>query len=102
MSDQNHQVEIEVTISNEQGLHARPVMRFVDLAAQFQSAIKVSKDDQEVDGKSPMEMMLLGATKGTVLRLSARGEDAPQALKALATLVNDGFGDPPAPASSEN
>ena len=83
--------EIEVTISNTQGLHARPVMRFVDLAMQFRSAIRVKKDSQEVDGKSPMEMMLLEATPGTVLRLEAVGEDAREAVEALAGLVNDKF-----------
>lgn len=91
MPDQPTHAEIEVTISNAQGLHARPVMRFVDLAMGFQSAIRVRKDSQEVDGKSPMEMMLLEATQGTVLRLVADGEDAREAVAALAGLVKAKF-----------
>ncbi len=84
---------IEVTISNTQGLHARPVMRFVDLASKFSCAIRVKKDTQEVDGKSPMEMMLLEATQGSVLWLEADGEDANEAIAALAKLVNGKFGE---------
>ena len=91
MPESSTHSEIEVTISNTQGLHARPVMRFVDIAMQFCSSIRVSKDSQDVDGKSPMEMMLLEATQGTVLRLTADGEDARQAIEALARLVNGKF-----------
>ena len=91
MSENHTHAEIEVTISNTQGLHARPVMRFVDLAMRFRSAIRVMKDSQQVDGKSPMEMMLLEAIQGTVLRLAADGEDAHEAVEALAGLVNAKF-----------
>jgi phosphocarrier protein HPr len=83
--------EREVTISNVQGLHARPVMRFVDIASQFKSSIRVKKDDIDADGKSPMEMMILGAICGTKLRLCADGADAAEALDALAKLINDKF-----------
>ncbi|MFQ5428922.1 MAG: HPr family phosphocarrier protein [Phycisphaerae bacterium] len=90
--DQQH-AEIRVTISNTQGLHARPVMRFVDLASSFPCSIRVLKHELNVDGKSPMEMMLLEATQGTVLHLVADGEDAHQAVQALAGLINDKFGE---------
>lgn len=76
-----------LTIVNRQGLHARPVMQFVDLASQFESTITVGKDEVSVDGKSPMEMMLLEATCGTELRLTAHGVDAREAVDALADLV---------------
>lgn len=91
--DENHFVQRDVKIVNRQGLHARPVMRFVDLAHQFQACISVQKGDQAVDGKSPMEMILLEATQGTTLTLTAKGNDAPQAVEALAKLVADGFGE---------
>ncbi len=82
-----------VTIANEQGLHARPVMRFVDMAKQFGSRIRVRKGEYAVDGKNPMEMMLLEATHGTRLELLAEGEDADGAVAALAGLVESGFGE---------
>lgn len=80
-----------VTIINEQGLHARPIMQFVDLASRFASRICLAKGDQIVDGKSPMEIMLLEATHGTTLTLTAAGPDAEQALQALADLIAGRF-----------
>lgn len=93
MHNDHAYAERDVTISNVQGLHARPVMRFVDLASQFASAIRVKKGDLDVDGKSPMEMMLLEAVQGTILKLIAKGADAGDAVEALAGLVENKFGE---------
>jgi phosphocarrier protein HPr len=68
-------------------------MQFVDIANQYQSGIKVCKGDQSVDGKSIMQMMMLAATAGTVLKIVAEGNDAPQALEALEALINGRFGE---------
>jgi phosphocarrier protein len=81
------------TIVNRQGLHARPVMQFIDLAGTFLSTVRVDKGSEVVDGKSPMEMMLLEAPLGTCLRITAEGEDAEQAVEALARLIGEGFGE---------
>jgi phosphocarrier protein len=81
----------KATIVNKLGLHARPAMVFVDLASTFQSEVKVSKDDYEVDGKSIMMMMMLAAGKGSVLSILAEGPDAEQAVAALKKLVDSGF-----------
>ena len=89
----------EVTVPNLEGLHARPIMRFVDTASTFQSRILVqnlSRGHEPVDGKSAMEMMLLEATQGSVLRINGSGPDARKAVAVLATLVESGF----APGSS--
>lgn len=91
MAENTTHVEREVTIVNSQGLHARPVMRFVDIANQYQSTVKVRKGTVSVDGKSPMEMMLLEATAGTRLNLIADGQDAAAMVEALAQLVADKF-----------
>jgi phosphocarrier protein len=93
MQENQKHAEIEVQICNVQGLHARPVMHFVDIATRFGAKIRVLKNGQGVDGKSPMEMMLLEAGKGTVLKLVADGDDADAALEALAKLINDKFGE---------
>jgi phosphocarrier protein len=82
-----------VTIRNRLGLHARPAMEFVDCAAAFKSEVTVRRDDQTVDGKSIMQMMLLAATQGTELEVVADGEDAQAAIDALAKLVESGFGE---------
>jgi phosphocarrier protein len=94
-SGTNNCVTREVTIVNSHGLHARPVMRFVDLATAFEAQVVVDKGQgtEQVDGKSPMHMMLLAAPKGTRLRITARGADAEEALRALAELVESGFAD---------
>lgn len=68
-------------------------MQFVDLAGQFQSRITVSKGDHCVDGKSPMEMMLLEAVTDSELEIQAEGLDAAQAVDALVELVEKGFGE---------
>lgn len=94
MSDVRTEAVVEVEVPNKEGLHARPVMRFVDLASTFHASVtvvNVTRDGETVDGKSAMHMMLLEATQGCVLRIVARGADACEAADALATLVKSGF-----------
>jgi phosphotransferase system HPr (HPr) family protein len=84
-----------VTISNRLGLHARPAMLFVQTAANWQSDITVRRTDQQesVDGKSIMQMMMLAATQGTALEVQAIGDDADQAIKELVALIKSNFND---------
>ena len=84
-------IERDVRIVNVEGLHARPVMKLVDLAGRFEATIVVCKGSQRVDGKSPMELMLLEAVQGTALVVKARGRDASAAVDALAALIAGGF-----------
>ena len=84
------------------GMHARPAMGFVDLAARFRSGVRVGHDGYPagpVDGKSIMHLMMLAATAGTVLRIEADGDDAEQAVEALRAFVDGGFEEPGAPAA---
>ncbi len=86
----------DIIVSNKLGLHARPAMQFVDLANQFKSNITVIKEGEEpgeADGKSVMQMIILAATEGTPLRITADGEDAPEATAKLAQLFDDKFGE---------
>jgi phosphocarrier protein HPr len=80
-----------VMVSNPQGLHARPAEMFVKLANQFDAKIEVLKDGECVDGKSILGMLTLFAVQGTQLSIRATGYDAPDALKALAGLFEEGF-----------
>lgn len=82
---------IRVTIANRLGLHARPAMSFVDCASAFTSTITVKKGEQEVDGKSIMQIMMLAATQGTELEVCATGDDAENALCAIKQLVENKF-----------
>jgi len=81
----------EVTIENELGLHARPAMTLVDLANQYASDIRLQKGEQVVDGKSIMQVMMLAATQGTQLQITAEGADAEEAIAALQKLVESKF-----------
>jgi phosphocarrier protein HPr len=77
----------QVTILNKRGLHARAAAKFVKLAAQFQAEVTVTKDATAVSGRSIMGLMMLAASPGTELQLTASGVDAEAALTALAALV---------------
>ncbi len=83
----------EVAVVNKFGLHARPAMQLVDIANKFASDITVSNGETEMDAKSIMSVMQLAATRGTMLLLKARGDDAETALEALEVLIATGFGE---------
>ena len=82
-----------VTIRNPYGLHARPAAEFVKLSSRFTSKVYVEKDGLEVNGKSIMGVMMLAAECGSSLKIVAVGEDASQAVEALAELVQNHFGE---------
>jgi len=82
---------IEVEIRNKLGLHARPAAMFVRIANQFSSDILVEKDGEEVNGKSIMGLMMLAAGCGSILKVSADGSDAENALEALKELIERKF-----------
>ena len=85
--------ERTVQIVNRNGLHARPAAEIVKLAAKFKSEITIVKDDLDVNGKSIMGVMMLAAEHGSTITFRAEGPDADQALDALATLVDNKFGE---------
>ncbi len=81
----------DFTILNKLGIHARPAAQFVKTANRFKSDIFVEKDGEEVDGKSIMGLMMLAAGHGSVIAVSADGEDADAALEALGDLITRKF-----------
>jgi phosphocarrier protein HPr len=80
-------------IRNRAGMHARAAVKFVQLAAHFQSEIRVVKDGQSVNGKSIMGLLTLVAALGAPITIEAEGPDAEDAVGALAALVDNGFGE---------
>ena len=86
-------VESTVQILNKNGLHARPAAEVVKIAARFSSEITLARDDLEVNGKSIMGVMMLAAECGASVRLRADGDDAEQAVDAIATLIANKFGE---------
>jgi len=87
-------IEVDVTIKNPHGLHARPAAQFVRVAGQFEDChIVVNRDGMEVNGKSIMGMMMLQAGEGTMIKIIAEGEGAGEACDELQKLVDSGFGE---------
>jgi phosphotransferase system HPr (HPr) family protein len=76
-----------VVITNPQGFHMRPLTAFVEVARKFESTVTVCKDNQRSNGKSPLELMTLGAEQGTELVLEISGSDAQAALDALVPVI---------------
>lgn len=79
--------EGEFVVKSELGMHARPAGRFVTLATEFSCEISVGKDDEWVNGGSVLSILSLAASKGTVLRLRAVGQDASRAVMELGALI---------------
>jgi phosphocarrier protein len=86
-------VERTLTIVNELGLHARAATKFVQLASKFPCDITLAKDGNEVNGKSIMGVLMLVASKGSVVTIRARGERADDAVAQLAKLIEEKFGE---------
>ena len=87
--------EIRVaTIKNELGLHARAAAQFVQTASQFGAEITVTKDGEEVNGKSILSLMMLAAPIGSEIMLKAEGDDAIELLERLIRLIDNKFGEP--------
>ncbi len=82
-----------VTIVNKLGLHARAAAKFVTTASGFASNIDIEKNGQKVNGKSIMGVMMLAASRGTRLIITADGEDELEAIDSLERLVGERFGE---------
>ena len=82
-----------VIISNKLGLHARAAAKLVHLASRYGSEIHLKKNNHLVNAKSIMGVMMLAASKGTELELSAEGEDEVEAMTALENLIDGRFGE---------
>lgn len=74
-------------VGNPKGLHMRPALLIVQLAAKFQSQIEITKDSNKVNASSVLDVMTLAATYGSTLVITARGPDAQAAVDALAQFL---------------
>lgn len=84
-------VVCQLEIKNRLGLHARAAALLVQTVARFEAEITVSKDDQTVNGKSILGLMMLAAGPGSSIEVSAQGPDAQRALDAITALVEAKF-----------
>lgn len=84
-------LERKAKISNSNGMHARPATKFAEIANKYTSEIRLKAKNKEVDGKSIIELLTLGAENGTEIVICAKGTDAAEALDALEGLVKSKF-----------
>jgi phosphocarrier protein HPr len=83
----------DLLIINKRGLHARASAKFVQTVSGFDAAVTVSKDGTSVGGTSIMGLMMLAASPGCSISVTASGNDAEAVLEALTALVADRFGE---------
>ncbi len=81
------------TILNKRGLHARASAKIVEASARFQSEIHIIKDGNAVNGRSIMGLMMLAASIGSTVMVTAEGPDAQEALTVILALIEAKFGE---------
>lgn len=82
-------IKKKIVVKNKQGLHARPAALFVQIANKFDARITVSREGEEVNGKSIMGILMLGAERDSEILIEAEGEDADLALIELEKLITN-------------
>ncbi len=81
-------IKKKLTVNNKQGLHARPAALFVQAANRFDSKVTIRRGKEEVNGKSIMGILMLGAEKGASITLEIDGSDAELAIAELERVLN--------------
>ena len=77
----------EFTLQNKYGMHVRPAGLFAKVSSRYDAEVEVEKDGNIVSGKSIMALMTLEATHGSVLKVTASGPQAKEALDELESLI---------------
>jgi phosphocarrier protein len=90
-AERARKIEKDIGITNRLGLHARPPAMFVRIASRYRSEIWVSKEGEEVNGKSIMGLMMLAAGQGSKLHIRCEGPDADKAMEEIEALIKAGF-----------
>jgi phosphocarrier protein HPr len=85
------QLSRELVVQNKMGIHARPAAMIVRITNKFKSDVMVEKDDEQVNGKSIMGLMMLAAGKGSKVKFLATGADSTAVLDELEALFSRKF-----------
>lgn len=86
-----HSVTKELVVQNQMGIHARPAAMIVRITNKFKADVFVEKEDEQVNGKSIMGLMMLAAGKGSKVKFIAKGDDAPAMLAEIEALFGRKF-----------
>ena len=89
MSNDDHTVSAEVRVQNKYGIHARPSALLVKMASRFSSEITFADKFGSTDGKSLMDLLALEFDQGKIIRITAKGPDAREAVAALIDVINN-------------
>jgi phosphotransferase system HPr (HPr) family protein len=81
-------IKKKLIVKNKQGLHARPAALFVQVANKFDANVTVKRDEEKVNGKSIMGILMLGAENGCEITIEAEGRDAQAAISELEKVIN--------------
>lgn len=84
-------IKEEIEIINKLGLHARASTKLTQTASQYKSGISITRNGRRVDAKSIMGVMMLAASKGSIIELEASGVDETEAIEAIISLINNYF-----------
>jgi len=84
-------IEQDIEIINKLGLHARASAKLVNTASRFSSSVTIEFSGQKGDAKSIMSMMMLAASKGSMIKVSIDGSDEQEAMTAVTALINNCF-----------
>ena len=83
----------EITINNKLGLHARAAAKLVAVANSYSAEVTLEKQGQRVNGKSIMGVMMLAASKGSVIAIKVSGDEEDEVMRKLVELIEDKFGE---------
>lgn len=81
----------KVVVCNENGLHIRPASMIAQCASKFHSKMELEANGHCVDARGIFDILLLAATKGTTVTITAVGSDHREAVNAMVTLFREGF-----------
>jgi len=84
-------IQQELIIPNKFGFHTRTAARFAKTAGLYKSQVSIRKGEEQVDGKSILDLLTLAAGQGTKITLTVYGDDQTEAFSVLKKLIEDGF-----------
>ncbi len=90
-SSASNAVTKELVVQNKMGIHARPAAMIVRVTNKFKADVFVEKDEEQVNGKSIMGLMMLAAGKGSKVKFIATGADAAAMLAEIEGLFTRKF-----------
>ena len=89
-----NEAKAKFKIINQLGLHARAATKLVQLATKYPCEVEVARGDQTANGKSVMGVLLLCGSRGTIVEVRAKGDQALECVRAIGELIASKFGEP--------